>query len=249
MPHTSSYNPKSKITKLQGRSKKYAVNLAKIKEVTKAKPILSPSEAVELLFSLEQPAFKDGQSVELHAKLAIDSTKSDQLVRSSVVLPHGTGKKVIIAAFVSPENVEKAKKAGADIIGSEDLVEKIKNEGKINFDKAIAEPAMMKKLAAIARILGVAGVMPNPKTGTVGVNIEEIIKTIKAGKFDFKNDKSGNLHFSCGKINKQFTPAAIVENIEAILDAIEKAKPEGIKKKYILTIHLSSTISPSVRIR
>jgi len=244
-----SYNPSTKITKLQGRSKKYSVNALRIKETLKDKTILTIPEAVDLLFSLEQPAFKDGQSVELHCKLAIDSTKSDQLVRSSVVLPNGTGRKVVVAAFVNSENVDKAKKAGADIVGSDDLVEKIKTDGKINFDKAIAEPEMMKKLAAIARILGVAGVMPNPKTGTVGSDIAGMIKTIKAGKVDFKNDKSGNLHFVCGKINKQFSPAKIVENIEAIVDSIEKAKPEAIKKKYILTIHLTSTISPSIRVR
>lgn len=244
-----SYKPSTKITKLQGRSKKYSVNSLKVKEATKNKEILTIPEAVSLLFSLEQPAFKDGQTIELHAKLAIDSTKSDQLVRSSLVLPNGTGRKVVVAAFVNPENVDKAKKFGADIVGSEDLVEKIKNDGKINFDKAIAEPAMMKKLAAIARILGVAGVMPNPKTGTVGSDIEEMIKTIKAGKVDFKNDKTSNLHFACGKINKQFTEVKIVENIESIVDAIEKAKPDAIKKKYILTIHLTSTMSPSIRIR
>jgi large subunit ribosomal protein L1 len=234
-----------KVQKIGKRSKKYSANFAKIKEVMSKNLTLDVKEACKLLFDLEQPKYE--ASVEIHFKLNINPTKSDQIIRSSLVLPHGSGKKVVVAAFVSQEKVEEAKKAGADIVGGEELVEEIKTSQKVNFDKAIAEPAMMKKLPAIARILGVAGVMPNPKNNTVGENITEMIKAIKGGKVDFKNDKSANIHFTIGKINKEFTPETIYENFQAALDAVEKAKPEVIKK-YILSCHLASSISPSIRV-
>ncbi len=239
-----------KIIKLNNRSRKYSANFALIQDAIKSNKneIFSVESAVKTILSLEQPAFKDGSSLEIHFKLNINPTKSDQLVRNSVVLPHGTGKKVIVAAFVNPENADLAKKAGADIIGAEDLIEEIKQSGKVNFDKAIAEPDMMKKLPAIARILGTAGVMPNPKLGTVGTNIEDMIKIIKAGKVDFRNDKTGNVHFLLGKINKFFDEAKLIENVKSAIDAIEKCKPDVIKKKYIISIHLASTMSPSLRI-
>jgi large subunit ribosomal protein L1 len=238
-----------KITKLPGRSKKYSANFIKIQEATKDKPQGLPlKEAVDLLLSLETSNYKDGSTVELHAKLNINPTKSDQTVRSSVSLPNGTGKKVLVAAFVSSDKEEEAKKAGADFVGGETLVEEIKKAGSINFDKAVASPSMMKNLAPIARILGVAGVMPNPKNGTMGENLEEMVKSIKAGKVDFKNDKSGNLHLICGKVNKSFDSAKLVENIESAMEAIKKAKPEAVKKKYILTVHLSASTSPSIKV-
>jgi large subunit ribosomal protein L1 len=236
-------------TKPKG-SKKYRANLAKLNEQLEQKQakILSAQEAVDLLFAFEQPNFKEGPTVELHAKLNINPTKSDQLVRGSVVMPHGTGKKVRIAAFVSPENVERAKKAGAEVVGSEDLIEEIKNSGKVDFDIAIAQPEMMKKMPAIARILGTAKVMPNPRTGTVGDNIEEMLQTILAGKVDYRNDKTGNVHIICGKINSNFDATKILENVQAAINSLEKAKPEVIKKKYILSMHLASSLSPSIQI-
>jgi large subunit ribosomal protein L1 len=239
-----------KIIKLNNRSRKYSANFALIQDAIKSNKteVFSVESAVKTILSLEQPAFKDGSSLEIHFKLNINPTKSDQLVRNSVVLPNGTGKKVIVAAFVNPENADAAKRAGADIVGAEDLIEEIKQSGKVNFDKAIAEPDMMKKLPAIARILGTAGVMPNPKLGTVGTNIEEMIKIIKAGKVDFRNDKTGNVHFLIGKINKSFSEEQLIANVKSAIDAIEKCKPEVIKKKYIQSIHLASTMSPSLRV-
>jgi large subunit ribosomal protein L1 len=239
-----------KIIKLKNKSKKYSLNHAKIQEILKAKKteILSIEDAVNTLVSLEKNNFKDGASLEIHFKLNINPTKSDQLVRSSVVMPNGTGKKVIVAAFVNPENVDTTKSFGADIVGGEDLIEEIKKSGKINFDKAIAEPDMMKKLPAIARILGTAGVMPNPKMGTVGTNIEEMIKSIKGGKVDFRNDKTGNIHMAIGKINSDFDAKKLIENVNSAVEAIEKSKPEVIKKKFIQSIHLCTTMSPSIRV-
>jgi large subunit ribosomal protein L1 len=239
-----------RITKLNNRSRKYSANFAMIQDAIKSNKteIFTVESAVKTILGLEQPAFKDGSSLEIHFKLNINPTKSDQLVRNSVVLPHGTGKKVIVAAFVNPENADLAKKAGADVVGSEDLIEQIKMSGKVNFDKAIAEPDMMKKLPAIARILGTAGVMPNPKLGTVGTNIEEMIKIIKAGKVDFRNDKTGNVHFLIGKLNKSFTEEQLIANVKSAIDAVEKCKPDVIKKKYIESIYLASTMSPSLRL-
>jgi large subunit ribosomal protein L1 len=235
------------ITKIKGRSKKYSSNVTKIAEATKSE-VVTIQKAVETLYTLDHPNFKDGSSVELHVKLNINATKSDQFVRGNLVLPHGTGKKLIIAAFVTEGNIELAKKAGADIVGSDELIDEIKNSGKINFDIAVAEQEMMKKLPAIARLLGTAGVMPNPKTGTVGDNIEEMISLIKKGKVDFKNDKSGNVHVLCGKINKDFDIQKIVENVTAAFEAIEKSKPEAVKKKFVVSAYLACSMSPSVKI-
>jgi large subunit ribosomal protein L1 len=227
-------------------SKKYRSNKEIITKALGASEKLTIEKAVETLFALEQPKFKDGAMVELHFNLNINPTKSDQLVRGSVVLPNGLGKKIVIAAFVNPENIDNAKSFGADIVGGDDLIEQLKTSQTVNFDIAIAEPAMMKKLPAIARLLGTRGVMPNPKSGTVGDNLEEMIKQIKAGKVDFKNDKTGNVHIPCGKINDSFTVEKIVENVKAAIDAVEKIKPEVIKKKYIVSVHLASSLSPSI---
>jgi large subunit ribosomal protein L1 len=238
----------NQITKIAGRSRKYSQNVATVNSKIANNQTVDVTTAIEILNSLEAPKFKNGATLELHVKLNIDPTKSDQLVRGSVVLPHGTGKVVRIAAFVSPENETEAKNAGAEFVGGDDLVEEIKKKGKVEFDIAVAEPAMMKKLAPIARVLGVAGVMPNPKTQTVGDNVVEMISTIMKGKVDFKNDKTGNVHISCGKLYSTFEVKALVENVEAALDSLQKTKPEVIKKKFILKAFLASSQSPSIRI-
>ena len=244
----SNNNTTTKSNLVRKSSRKYATNLLKIKEVIAGNDKIDLKTAVETLFTLEQPKFKEGAMVELHVKLNINPAKTDQNVRSSVTLPNGIGKKISIAAFVTPDKVEAAKAAGATLAGGEELIEEIKANGSVNFDRAVAMPDMMKKIPAIARILGTAGVMPNPKTGTVGDNVEEMIKQILAGKIDFKNDKGGNLHIPCGKINSAFTVDTIVQNIQAALDAIEKAKPEAVKKKLIASAFVSSTMSPSIKI-
>jgi large subunit ribosomal protein L1 len=233
----------------KNRSKTYRANVEKISQATKGADVTELAEAIATLKDLEQPKFKNGPSVELHVRLSINPTKSDQFVRSNVVLPHGTGKKVRIAAFVTADNIEVAKKAGAEIAGSDELIEEIKKTGKVDFDIAIAQPEMMRKLPVIARILGTAGVMPNPKTGTVGDNIEEMLELILKGKVDYKNDKTGNIHIMVGRFNKSFTTEQIVQNIEAAMDSLEKAKPESIKKKFIISAYVTCTQSPSIRFR
>lgn len=238
------------IAKANG-SKKYQKNQVILKEIqtTLGSTILSAKDAVDAIYKFEQASFKNGTTVEVHFNLQINTTKSDQLVRNSVVLPHGTGKEVKIVAFVNPENVAMASKLGCFKVGSDELIEEIKTSGKVDFDIAIAEPEMMKKLPAIARILGTAGVMPNPKTGTVGSDLKKMVELIKAGKVDYKNDKAANIHFGIGKINKEFTPEKILANLEAAIDSVEKAKPEVLKKKFIKSITISTTMSPSVKIR
>jgi large subunit ribosomal protein L1 len=233
---------------MSNHSKKYKANLLKIQSLSKGRDILDISTAVDLLFQLDQPNFKNGPTVEIHFKLNINPTKSDQLIRSSVVLPNGTGKEIKIAAFVSDAKIDLVKKLGVYRAGNEDLIEEIKKTSIVDFDIAIAETEIMKKLAPIARILGTKGVMPNPKMGTVGDDIESMVNSIKAGKVDFKNDKLGNLHIACGKINPTFTPEKIVQNIEAVVEAVKKVKPDVIKRKYITTAHITSTFSPSIRI-
>jgi large subunit ribosomal protein L1 len=243
-------NTKSQtITKIAGKSKKYSANQAIVTSSTN-NSVVDVETAVATLLKLEQPKFKNGTSIELHVKLNINPTKSDQLIRSSVNLPHGSGKELKVVAFVNENNIDKITKLGTCYkVGSDQLIEEIKSSGKVDFDIAIAEPEMMKKLPSIARILGVAGVMPNSKTGTVSDDVEGMLKTILAGKVDFKNDKSGNVHIMCGKINSKFDQPKLVANINAALDAVEKAKPDVIKKKYILSAYLTSTMSPSVKIR
>ena len=229
-------------------SKRQAANALKIKDALGERKQLEVQEAVELLQSLEHPKFKNGVTLELHCKLNINPTKSDQLVRSSVTLPNGTGQTLTIAAFVTAENEAVAKEAGATLIGGEDLIDEIKTTQKINFDIAVAEPEMMKKLPVIARTLGVAGVMPNPKTGTVGTDLKAMIEPLLKGKLNFKNDKTGNIHLICGKFNDSFTTEQLVENVNAALEAVEKAKPEAIKKKFVESAYLTTTMSPSIRI-
>jgi large subunit ribosomal protein L1 len=235
-----------KTKKLTGKgSKAYKANLAIIKALAE---VVSVEDAVKTLLSLTHPKFKQGVSVELQMKLNINPTKSDQLIRTSLTLPHGNGKVVRVAAFVTPDNEKLAKAAGADVIGGDLLIDEIKKSGKIDFDAAVAEPEMMKKMAPIARVLGTAGVMPSPKNDTVGTDVEAMVKLIKSGKFDVKNDKQGNIHIVIGKINKDFDEKKLVENILSALDAIEKAKPEAVKKKLMASAFISATMSPSIKI-
>lgn len=185
-------------------------------------------------------------SVEVHARLGIDPKKGDQQVRSTVVLPHGTGKTRTVAAFVGNNDEKAAKEAGADFVYSEEDIKKIKDTGKIEFDIAVATPEMMPKLAIAAKVLGPKGLMPNPKTGTVDVNIKKIIEELKKGKAAFKNDDGSNVHIAIGKIS--FDDAKLKENYEAFLEALKKAKPNSAKGTYIKSIFLTSSMGPSIKI-
>lgn len=185
-------------------------------------------------------------SLEAHFKLGIDPKQTEQKVRAQVSLPHGTGKKVRVAAFITPGNEKQAQEAGAFLIGGEELVKKIKETGKTEFDVAVAEPAMMKNLAQIAKILGQKGLMPSPKTGTVGEDIGKIIGELKAGRLDVKTDDTGVVHAMIGKVS--FDDSKLFENFKALKDAIHKARPASVKKEFVKSISISSSMGPGIRV-
>ncbi len=200
-------------------------------------------EAVKLVKELATAKFDE--TIELHLRLGIDPKKTDQNVRSSVVLPHGTGKNVRVLVFAEGQKAEEAKAAGADYVGVDELIEKIQN-GWLDFDVAIATPDVMRKVSKVARILGPRGLMPNPKAGTVTQNVAEAVKEFKAGKVEFRNDKTGNLHIPVGKAS--FTPEQLEDNIRAALQAVLAAKPASAKGAYIKRMVLAPTMGPSVRL-
>jgi large subunit ribosomal protein L1 len=205
-------------------------------------------EAVNFL--KENKISKFDESVEVHVKTNVDPKKSDQQIRSTVSLPHGTGKSKRIAVVTSTHEKE-AKEAGADIIGGEEFIEKIKSgkatEGKNKFDILVATPEMMPKLAPVAKILGPKGLMPNPKTETVTTKIKDTISALKKGKAAYKNDNSGNIHQAVGKLS--FDDAKLVENIKAFMESVEKAKSTAMKGKLIANISLSSTMGVGLKVQ
>ncbi len=188
---------------------------------------------------------KFDETIELSLNLGVDPRHSDQIVRGVTSLPHGTGKEVRVAVFAKDEKAEEAKKAGADIVGAEDLVEKITN-GEINFDRAIASPDMMALVGRVAKILGPKGLMPNPKVGTVTPNIKDAVESAKAGALEFRAEKAGIVHAGIGKAS--FKEAQLVENIKAFVDAINKAKPSGAKGTYLRKISITSTMGPGLKL-
>ncbi len=206
--------------------------------------VYSLEEAVKLL--TETSGVKFDATVEVHANLGIDTKKSEQQVRATVTLPHGTGKTKTVAAFVSAEKEKEAKEAGADFVYGEEEIKKIKDTGKIEFEIAVTTPDMMPKLASIAKVLGPKGLMPNPKTETVGPSIKKMIEGLKKGKVTFKNDDGGNVHQAVGKIS--FGEAKLKENITAFLEALKKAKPATAKGTFIGSLTLCSSMGPAIKI-
>ena len=188
---------------------------------------------------------KFDESVEAHFRLDIDPKKSDQQVRGVAVLPNGTGKSVKVVVFTTTQKKE-AERAGAELVGGEELIDKIKSSGKIDADVAIATPEMMPKLAGVAKILGPKGLMPNPKNQTVTPKVTEVIEALKYGRADFKNDNSGNIHQAIGKVS--FEDAKLEENFKALLEAVRKAKPEGAKGKFIKNVSVCSTMGKGVQV-
>ena len=206
--------------------------------------VYSAEQAIKLV--KETSTVKFDASVEVHANLGIDPKKGDQIVRDSVVLPHGTGKTVKVAAFVSDDKAKDAKEAGADLIGGEELIEKIKKDSKTDFDIAVTTPDMMPKLAAIAKILGQKGLMPNPKTGTIGPDVKKMITELKTGKVSYKNDATSNVHLLIGKVS--FDEKNLLKNFNTFLDSLKKAKPQSVKGTYIKSMHLSSSMGPGIKV-
>jgi large subunit ribosomal protein L1 len=201
------------------------------------------AQAIEILKSF--PARKFDQSVEIHMHLGIDPAQADQLVRGSVVLPHGIGKTQRIVVFAKGDLATLAQEAGADTVGQEDLAKKIK-EGWTDFDVCIATPDMMGVVGPLGKVLGPRGLMPSPRAGTVTTDVSRVVKEYKAGKVEFRNDKGSNLHAIVGKLS--FDAKQLTENIEAFIGYVNSLKPQAVRGTYVKSIALCATMSPSVRV-
>ncbi|MCC7522623.1 50S ribosomal protein L1 [Candidatus Uhrbacteria bacterium] len=215
-----------------------------LKKLVDPKKLYTPEEAAELAKKTSTTKFD--ASIEVHINLGIDVKKGDQQVRSTIIFPHSIGKAKKVIAFVPADKEKDAKDAGADIVGGEELIAEIASSGKINFEVAVATPDMMPKLAKVAKILGPSGLMPNPKTDTVGTNIKKMIEDVKKGKVAFKNDATGNIHQSVGKAS--LSPKEIVENLNVLIDAVRKVKPAASKGTYINSVTLASTMGPGIKV-
>lgn len=221
------------------RSKRY-LEARKLVDSLKAYTV---DEAVELLKNF--PAAKFDESLEFHAKANIDPAKSDQQVRGTISLPHGTGRNIRVLVFAKGEKATEAKEAGAEFVGAEDLAEQIQ-KGWTDFDVAIATPDMMRVIGRLGRVLGPRGLMPSPKSGTVTDDIVDAVKGFKAGRVEVKNDKTGNLHIPFGK--KTFSKEQISENFVSALTQISKMKPSGAKGKFLEKVYVSTTMGPGIKI-
>jgi large subunit ribosomal protein L1 len=200
-------------------------------------------EAVPLMQKVKYAKFDE--TVELALRLGVDPKHADQMVRGTVVLPHGLGKSKKVLAIAGPEKQKEAQQAGADHIGGEEMVDKIQG-GFMDFDAVVATPDMMRAVGKLGKVLGPRGLMPNPKTGTVTVNIAQAVKEIKAGKVEFRVDKTGIIHAPLGKIS--FPAQSLIENAHALVDSVVKAKPAAAKGKYLKSVTLSSTMGPGITI-
>ena len=203
----------------------------------------SPGEAVDLIKTLAPGRFDE--TVELAARLGVDPRKQDQAVRGTVGLPSGTGKKVRVAVFAAGPAAGEASEAGADVVGSDDLVARVQG-GFLDFDVAIATPDLMGQVGRLGRILGPRGLMPNPKTGTITPDVGRAVKEFKGGRVEYRTDRYGNVHVPIGKVS--FDRRALLENLRAVIDELQRAKPASAKGRYLRGLTLSSTMGPGVKI-
>ena len=223
------------------RGKKYL----KVKEKIDKQKLYTLEEAVD--FIKNNRIAKFDESIEIHLNLGIDPKKAEHNIKGTVVLPYGGFSSKKIAAFVEPEKEKEAKEAGAEIVGGKELIEKIKETQKVDFDLVVATPKIIKDLTQIAKILGPKGLMPSVKTGTLTENIKEAILELKKGKISFKNDETGNIHQIVGKIS--WEKEKIIANIKNFIEAVKKAKPPKVKGDFIRKVFLCSTMGPSLQIK
>lgn len=208
------------------------------------KQLFEIEEAIKLV--KENAKAKFDETVELHVRTNCDGRHADQQIRGAVVLPHGTGKEVKVLVFAKGAKADEATQAGADFVGAEDLIPKIQNEGWFGFDVVVATPDMMGVVGRLGRVLGPKGLMPNPKAGTVTMDVEKAIKDIKAGKIEYRLDKSNIVHVPVGKVS--FTEEQLSDNLKTVLDAIVKARPSAVKGSYMKSVALASTMGPAVKL-
>ncbi|HVB05589.1 MAG TPA: 50S ribosomal protein L1 [Acidimicrobiales bacterium] len=201
-------------------------------------------EAVDLVKSLATARFDE--TVEYATRLGVDPRRAEQIVRGSLSLPHGLGKAVRVAVFAAGEQANEARTAGADVVGSDDLVARIENEGFLEFDVAIATPDLMAQVGRLGRVLGPRGLMPNPRTGTVTTDVAKAVGEYKSGRVEYRTDRVGNVHVPIGKVS--FERAQLIENALAVHEEILRAKPAAAKGRYVRSITLSSTMGPGVRV-
>ena len=201
-------------------------------------------EALEIIEKMPKPKFDE--TVELHVKLGVDSKHADQQVRGTVVLPHGTGKSLRVLVFAKGDKAKEAEAAGADFVGAEELVPKIEKENWFEYDVIVATPDMMGVIGRLGKVLGPKGLMPNPKSGTVTMDVTKAISEIKSGKVEYRLDKTNIIHLGIGKVS--FGAEKLAENYQTIIDAIIKAKPAAAKGQYMKSVYLTTTMGPSVYI-
>ena len=225
---------------MKKQSKKYAES---VKLVEKNKEY-DAKEALEIIEKM--PKAKFDETVELHVKLGVDSKHADQQVRGTVVLPHGTGKTLKVLVFAKGPKAEEAEKAGADYVGAEELIPKIQNDNWFDYDVVVATPDMMGVVGRLGKVLGPKGLMPNPKSGTVTMDVSKAISEIKSGKVEYRLDKNNIIHLGFGKVS--FGTKKLLENYEAIIGAIIKAKPASAKGQYIKSVAIATTMGPSMYI-
>lgn len=222
------------------RGKKYQDSL-KLVDRTK---LYDPVEALELVQKTAKAKFDE--TVEAHLRLGVDSRHAEQQVRGAVVLPHGTGKEVRVLVFAKGEKANEAEQSGADYVGAEDFVAKIQNENWFDFDVVVATPDMMGVVGRLGKLLGPKGLMPNPKAGTVTMDVEKAIKDIKAGKIEYRLDKTNIIHCPIGKVS--FGTEKLVENFRTLTDAIIKARPAAAKGQYMRSVVVTSTMGPGIKV-
>ena len=209
-----------------------------------AKKLYSTKEALDIIEKMPQPKFD--QTVELHVKLGVDSKQADQQVRGTVVLPHGTGKTQKVLVFAKGPKADEATAAGADYVGAEELIPKIQNDGWFDYDVVVATPDMMGVVGRLGKVLGPKGLMPNPKAGTVTMDVAKAIAEIKAGKIEYRLDKANIIH--CPIAKASFDADKIQENFQALLDAVIKARPAAVKGTFLKSVVISSTMGPGVKL-